>query len=128
MFIQGMMLSFSRSSGSLASLLLFHILKKGRSSFFVCYTSHGLRHEKTCLRGFHQSETQPVSSASETSKKIENLLDASLDMILSIKQITKGLIRLCSRAGLHLFYSYTLETGFLPYFGVSAYQHHYYKR
>ena len=36
----------------------------------------------------------PVSSATDTSQKIENLLDASLDMILSNKRITKALIRL----------------------------------
>ena len=41
-----------------------------------------------------KARLKPVSSATETSKKIENLLDASLDMILSSKQIIKALIRL----------------------------------
>ena len=38
---------------------------------------------------------KPVSSATETSYKIEILLVASLDMILSNKRKTKALIRLC---------------------------------
>ena len=41
----------------------------------------------------------PVSSATDTSWKIKILLVASLDMILSNKQITKGLIRLHGCAG-----------------------------
>ena len=40
-----------------------------------------------------------VSSAKETSWILENLLVASLDMILSSKQITKALIRLRRCAG-----------------------------
>ena len=42
---------------------------------------------------------KPVSSATETSEKIENLLVACLDMILSNKRITKALIRLRRCAG-----------------------------
>ena len=38
---------------------------------------------------------KPVSSAMETSSKIEISLEASLDMILCNKGITKALIRLC---------------------------------
>ena len=41
-----------------------------------------------------KARLKPVSSATETSKKIENMLDASLDRILSSKQIIKALIRL----------------------------------
>ena len=37
---------------------------------------------------------KPVSSATETTYKLENLLVASLDMIFSNKRITKVLIRL----------------------------------
>ena len=37
---------------------------------------------------------KPVSTTTETSQKIENLLVANLDMILSNKRITKALIRL----------------------------------
>ena len=40
-----------------------------------------MRREKTCLRGFQQSEVQ--TSRKETSQKIEFLLVASLDMMLS---------------------------------------------
>ena len=75
-----------------------------------------------------KARLKPVSSTTEASKKIENLLDASLDTILSSKQIIKVLIRLHGCTGWSApVYSYTLETGFLPFFGVSAYQHHYYK-
>ena len=42
---------------------------------------------------------KPVSSTTETSKKIEISLEASLDMILSNKRITKALIRLHVCAG-----------------------------
>ena len=71
----------------------------------VVFSSHllmflnRLRNEKTCLRGFPQSEFQPVSSATETSLKIEILPVASLHMILSKKRITKVLIRLRGCAG-----------------------------
>ena len=41
----------------------------------------------------------PVCSATETSKKIESLLVASLDMILCNKRVTKALIRLRGWAG-----------------------------
>ena len=46
-----------------------------------------------------KTRLKPVSSATETSLKIEILLVASLDMILSNTQITKALIRLCGYAG-----------------------------
>ena len=46
-----------------------------------------------------KARLKPVSSATETSKKIEILLVASLDMILSNKRITKALIRLRECAG-----------------------------
>ena len=49
----------------------------------------------------------PVSSATETSKKIEISLVVSIDIILSNKRITKVLIRL------HILCSQTLKTGFL---------------
>ena len=60
---------------------------------------------------------KPVSSATETSQKIENLLVARLDMILSNKRITKALIRLrgantkdrFSRIEAHILYRITLS-------------------
>ena len=42
---------------------------------------------------------KPVSSSTVTSKNIEISLEASLDMILSTKRITKALIRLRGCAG-----------------------------
>ena len=50
----------------------------------------------------------------ETSKKIENSVVASSDMILSDKRITKALSRL--HDGLHLCCSQTLQKGFLVHF------------
>ena len=60
---------------------------------------NGFCREKICLRGFRQSETQQVSSATRTSQKIESLPKASLHMILATKRITKALIRLRGCAG-----------------------------
>ena len=54
---------------------------------------------------------KPVSSATETSYKIENLLVASLHMIISNMLITKALISLWGC--LHLCCSQTPKTGFL---------------
>ena len=73
---------------------------------------------------------KPVSSATETSKKIENLLDASLDTILSSKQIIKVLIRLhgCTGWSAPVLFIYPGDRFSPFFFGVSAYQHHYYKR
>ena len=44
---------------------------------------------KTCVRVSDKVRLKPVSSATETSKNIDILLVASLDMILSSKEITK---------------------------------------
>ena len=58
-----------------------------------------LSREKTCLRDFRKSEFQPVSSATETSKKIEILSVTRRRMILFKKGIKKALNRLCGCAG-----------------------------
>ena len=65
---------------------------------------------------------KPVSSATETSKKIENLLDASLDTIISSKQIIKVLIRLhgCTGWSAPVLFIYPGDR-FSPFF--LAYQH-----
>ena len=56
---------------------------------------------------------KPVSTATETSLKIEISLVASLDMVLSQKRITKALIRLRdAQAGLHPFFPQTSEDRF----------------
>ena len=50
---------------------------------------------KPVFRVSDKARLKPVSSATETSKKIEILFVASLDMIISNKRITKAQIRLC---------------------------------
>ena len=47
----------------------------------------------------NKARLKPVSSATETSWKIEILLVPSIDMIMSNEQITKALIRLCGCTG-----------------------------
>ena len=63
----------------------------------------GPRHEKKHVKHvFGVSDKvrfKPVSSATETGKKIEISLVASLDIILSRKRITKELVSLCGCAG-----------------------------
>ena len=60
---------------------------------------------KPVFRVSDKARLKPVSSVTETSKKIENSLVASLDMILSKKGITKALISL-----------HGSKTGFFPCF------------
>ena len=60
---------------------------------------YGPRREKPAFVVSDKARLKPVSSAIETSWKIEILLVASLDMILSNKRITKELIRLHGCAG-----------------------------
>ena len=55
--------------------------------------------DKTCLRVSDKASFKPVSSATETSKKIEISPVVSLHMILSRKRITKALISLSGCAG-----------------------------
>ena len=74
-----------------------------------CLVSYGPRCEKNCFRGggggggggggFDKECFKPVSSAKETSLKIEISPAASLHMILSKKQNKKALIRLRGCAG-----------------------------
>ena len=54
---------------------------------------------KTCFLVSDKVKFKSACSATETSLKIEIFPVASLDMILSNKQITKALIRLCRCAG-----------------------------
>ena len=72
-----------------------------------CLVSYGPRCEKNCFRGwgggggggFDKECFKPVSSAKETSLKIEISPAASLHMILSKEQNKKSLIRLRGCAG-----------------------------
>ena len=59
----------------------------------------GLVPRKSVFQGSNKASFKPVSSATETSKRVEISLEASLDMILSNKGITKALIRLHICAG-----------------------------
>ena len=59
----------------------------------------GLVTTKPIFRVSDKVRFKPISSATETILKIEILLAASLDMILSNKQITRALIRLRGWAG-----------------------------
>ena len=59
----------------------------------------GLIAPKPVFRVSNKTRLKPVSSATETSWKIEILLIASIDMIMSNEQITKVLIRLCGCTG-----------------------------
>ena len=54
----------------------------------------GLVETKPVFRVSDSARLKPVPSATETSKKIENLLVVSLNMILSKMRITRELIRL----------------------------------
>ena len=54
---------------------------------------------KLVFRASDKANFKPVYSATETSKKIEISLIASLDMILSNKRVIKALIRLLGCAG-----------------------------
>ena len=59
----------------------------------------GLDTTKPVFGVSNKAGLKPVSSATETSQKIEILLEASLDMILSKKQTTKALVSLHGCAG-----------------------------
>ena len=59
----------------------------------------GLGATKPVFGVTNKARLKPVSSVTETSSKTENLLEASLDMILSNKRKTKVLIRLHKCAG-----------------------------
>ena len=54
---------------------------------------------KPVFRVSHKARLKPVSSATETSEKVEISLEASLDMMLSNEWITKALTRLRVCAG-----------------------------
>ena len=75
------------------------------NSFLVphrqCLVGNGPHRDKTCLRGFRQSDIQIslLSSATETSWNIEISLVECLDIIFSVKRTTKALIRLRICAG-----------------------------
>ena len=58
------------------------------------YSFMGLVATKPVFRVSRKARFKPACSATETSKKIEISLVASLDMILSKRRITKVLIRL----------------------------------
>ena len=60
----------------------------------LCNDEVGLVASKPVFGVSDKARLKPVSSATETSKSIEILLEASLDMILSSKRITKALISL----------------------------------
>ena len=79
--------------------------------FIRVHSCHmGLDARKPVFGVSDKSETQPVSTATETCLKIEILLVAlSLDMILSKKRIKKA----DAQAGLRLCFQ-TLKSGFLP--------------
>ena len=64
-----------------------------------CYYNMGLVARKPVFGVSSKVSFKPVSSATETSKKIEISPVSSLDMILSKKRITKALIRLRVCAG-----------------------------
>ena len=61
---------------------------------------NGPRREKTCFWVSDKASFKPVSTATETIKKIEISLVVSLEMILSDKLITKALISLRGCTGL----------------------------
>ena len=66
----------------------------------LCIIWNGPCRKKTCLGDFRQSETQKsVSSATETSYKIEITFETSLYMVLSKQRIIKALISLRGCAG-----------------------------
>ena len=72
------------------------ILLKGNFisiGMFCLFIQFGPRRDKTCLHGFQQTRLNPVCPATKTSLKIEISLEASRDMIISSKRITKALIR-----------------------------------
>ena len=55
--------------------------------------------EKTCLQGKSHVRLKPTCSKTEARWQIQILYDASLDMLLSINQITKALVRLLECTG-----------------------------
>ena len=59
----------------------------------------GLVATKPVFGASDKARLNPVSTATETSSKIESSLVASLDMVLSKQRITKALIRLRGCAG-----------------------------
>ena len=59
----------------------------------------GLAARKPVFRVSDKARLKPVSSTTETSQKVEISLEASLNLILSIKRITQALIRLRRCAG-----------------------------
>ena len=70
-----------------------------KSSRMVCRNINGLRREKTCLRGFRQSQTKQSPQIQRLAKNSEISLVASTDMVLSKTRMTKALIRLRGCAG-----------------------------
>ena len=62
--------------------------------YIEAYSYTGLDATKPVFRVSEKPRLKPVSSATKTSQKVEISLVASLDMILSNKQIIKTLIRL----------------------------------
>ena len=74
----------------------------------------GLDATKPVFGVFDKAKIKPVTPATETSKKIEFLLAASLDIELSKKRITKALISLrgCSGWSASLLFANTPKTGF----------------
>ena len=70
---------------------------------------YGPCREKPVFRVSDKARFKPVSSATEASSKIEMLLVAGLDIIISKKRITKALTRL---RGAHVFFA-APKTGFL---------------
>ena len=69
---------------------------KHEHSCKILYFKYWPRREKTCLGVSDKASFKPVSSATETSWKIEV---GSLPTVLSKKRITKALIRLRGCAG-----------------------------
>ena len=81
--------------------------------------SCGIISELASCRFFDQIRLKPTCSATETSENIAILPEASLDILLPNKRITKVLIRLCgctdqyAQAGLHFCCSHATKLGFL---------------
>ena len=81
--------------------------------FYHDVTHLGLVARKSVFGVSDKARLKPVSSATETSLKIEISIMASLHMVLSKKRITKALIRLhYAQAGLRLCCSQTSEDSF----------------
>ena len=93
LFINTCDLHFFHLNNKLISMM------KLNSSQVDCLSVHmGLVATKPAFRVSDIASLKPVSSATETSQEIENLLVASLEMILSNKRILKALNRLRKRA------------------------------